>query len=390
MKQTHKSVREFRNLEEFIDITSNDLGSFVFRGHGNEHWALIPSIDRMMLGRQRELELLNRFKLSANGLIDRKPSTEWDWLALAHHHGLPTRLLDWTRNALVALFFASMGNSSEAGAVWAYKHVGRSYDPQSNPFLSKRLVLFQAQPTSLTEIVRAGIYTAHPFPVALDRMVSLRERLVKLPVTEAARPDLLQSLESIGITQWTLFPGSPQLASRPIITLNREVSLFSPERNLVYLEKKATAERRFDFDAFISYASEDRDLAQEIVEILRTQGLEVWFDQAELRVGMSLSESLNRGLTGSRYAIVILSSAYIRKHWTQYELRGLIQREVAEGQIILPIWRNIEQTQINAYSPTLADKIALKMPPLGARQIGAELLAVIGAAKPYRRRIKNS
>jgi type I restriction enzyme M protein len=51
--------------------------------------------------------MLEKFKREAIPYLTIKPNDDWDWLALAQHHGLPTRLLDWTQNPLVAVGIAS-------------------------------------------------------------------------------------------------------------------------------------------------------------------------------------------------------------------------------------------------------------------------------------------
>jgi len=117
----------------------------------------------------------------------------------------------------------------------------------------------------------------------------------------------------------------------------------------------------YDFDLFISHASDDNDVATPLAEALRDLGLRVWFDRDILSVGDSLRRSIDLGLSSSRYGVVILSPAFLRKGkgWTTYELDSLVAREIDARKVILPIWHKLTRDEILGYSPSLADKVAL-------------------------------
>src|ERR1700694_5684589 len=97
------------------------------------------------------------------------------------------------------------------------------------------------------------------------------------------------------------------------------------------------------YDVFISYASEDRGrVAQPLAKELESRGLQVWYDEIKLQLGDSLRRKIDAGLSGCRFAVVVLSPRYFAKEWTQYELDSLVSRQTGEKQkIILPIWYDV-------------------------------------------------
>jgi len=114
------------------------------------------------------------------------------------------------------------------------------------------------------------------------------------------------------------------------------------------------------FDAFISHATEDKeDLVRPLAEALISAGHKIWYDEFQLKIGDSLRRSIDKGLAASRFGIVILSPSFFAKQWPQYELDGLVSKEIAGGKVILPIWHKVSKAEVMGYSPSLADKMAL-------------------------------
>lgn len=132
-------------------------------------------------------------------------------------------------------------------------------------------------------------------------------------------------------------------------------------------------------DVFISYASEDKELvAHPLAVALRQRGYRVWFDEFELRMGMSLRRSIDKGLVGSRFGVVILSPAFFGKEWPERELDGLAARETASGQhVILPVWHQVGRQEVAAHSPVLADRVAARMED-GLDAVVASVVDAIG------------
>ena len=131
------------------------------------------------------------------------------------------------------------------------------------------------------------------------------------------------------------------------------------------------------FDLFISHASEDKEeFVRPLAEALQALGVEVWYDEFQLRVGDSLRRSIDKGLGNSRFGVVVLSSAFFSKNWPQYELDGMVAREMNGVKVVLPIWHRVTKDEVMRFSPTLADRVALNSSIKSIQEIAAELASV--------------
>jgi len=132
------------------------------------------------------------------------------------------------------------------------------------------------------------------------------------------------------------------------------------------------------WDVFICHASEDKyAIARPLAEALREAGVEVWYDDFTLMIGDSLRRSIERGISDSRFGVVILSPRFFQKEWPQRELDGLVSREIDGEKIVLPVWHEISRDAIMKYSPILADKMAVQTSE-GLGPVVSAILNVVG------------
>ena len=114
------------NISHVVDIATTLKDSW-FRGHPKTFGNLTPKIFRAyIISRQNksfELSIIEEFKKKAPALSNNTPDSDdhISWLFLMQHYGTPTRLLDWTESALIALYFVVCDTSfeDEDGELWA-------------------------------------------------------------------------------------------------------------------------------------------------------------------------------------------------------------------------------------------------------------------------------
>lgn len=135
----HRYAFEVPGREDRVQNASSiEYPKFIFRGHGNhEKYDMLPTILRHKESgnhltceetSQSEYSILYSFMSEASGIVPYSPKDIVPWLETAQHFGVPTRLLDFTTNPLVALYFTCKGSQEHDGAVWivnetAYKRI---------------------------------------------------------------------------------------------------------------------------------------------------------------------------------------------------------------------------------------------------------------------------
>lgn len=222
---------EFVTVGEFVEIARNywtDLG-WVFRGQDNIDWPLVPKAGReeffkepnkvwQKLGQRAEdLGRFGKWREQAVAFCDSLPENDFECLAYAQHYGLITRLLDWSTNPLVALFFAVEEQGESDGVVfchfpsWVINREKLSIHEQMD-----RVGLLIPRPFDRRIVAQGAVFTYHYDVREPLRCENVDERfkraapdavnLVRIRVAAKGKTFLQRHLSDLGISRKSLFP----------------------------------------------------------------------------------------------------------------------------------------------------------------------------------------
>lgn len=167
--------RRIKRVEDLLAAVAShrrraDRTPLWFRGSTSRRHDLVPSLGRTPFTLAQELDLIKAFKQNAMQFVANRPQSEWEWLFMARHHGVPTRLLDWTESPLIGLYFAthSVGppsdvarNDSKDGALWLLLPVDLNRQASIRLAGKRELPIFEDDDQHLRNYLPSSLASEH-------------------------------------------------------------------------------------------------------------------------------------------------------------------------------------------------------------------------------------
>ncbi|HBL76920.1 MAG: hypothetical protein A2W90_00865 [Bacteroidetes bacterium GWF2_42_66] len=206
-------------MNETILNTTDDLyktfdkfrsaSRYKFRGQSNLEWKLVPKAGRFPFKNRNDQELFRQWKRRAKILLDKEYKTDLDYLTIAQHYGIPTRLLDWSHSPLVATFFACIDNYENDGVLYAYKPNKLVLPNEiNNPFSTKanEIIFIQPEASSNRILNQLGYFSLHNEPKLELNESNSNPSLERIIIPKSLKKEIIFILNQFGVSDLTIFP----------------------------------------------------------------------------------------------------------------------------------------------------------------------------------------
>lgn len=209
-------MEQVNTIQELISISEklpsdDSFGGWFYRGQSIKEWNLIPKAYRVPHINSNFSHNYAMWQKQSSRFKELNYENEFEGMAIAQHHGFPTKYLDWTSNILIAVFFACSENLDKDGRLFAYFPTYYITEPNEKELSDyNSIVAFQPPPVSDRIQSQLGTFTFHPTKEAIIKNEffpqAQHDTLYNWIIPSAKKILILKSLNRLGINFKTIFP----------------------------------------------------------------------------------------------------------------------------------------------------------------------------------------
>ncbi len=191
---------------ELLDLIEKDSNTTIYRGQPDANFKLIPKAFRNEYLKINDEQAFNYFKRNGIAHINVNLENDWEYLAYAQHYNVPTRMLDWSFNPLVGLFFSvnEMRKNDTALYKFDYSDVG-TISLDENPFQIQSSGIYFPRAITNRILAQKGLFTIHTN--SEKNATSLFDsNCTKYIISSKLSVDFAHKLHKFGFTHESLFP----------------------------------------------------------------------------------------------------------------------------------------------------------------------------------------